>query len=493
MRFINTRDGESVSGLDAIVRGLSNSGGIFVPEFPPETIDFHELKPLSSVMVMATFFHRFLPDFSIEEWRLIVDSAMASLSKDDHAIDIPFCKVNQYLPNYFLLSGDDFPTGTLDDFSTAVFCQLLPRALEKRNRRLRPYIMIVSSDDFAISALRALSYGEIAPAFVLLNHLSDRRDEAYVLKHKGSSLLSYKSNESALRQEFARLSADLDFEQRLFETSYEPVFLSDSNPLKAIAAGALVAASLVELDRQSDEMGEEGVDFVIAKDDLAFLTGLVYASSASLPVARVYVGEGESQSLTTLFTKGALPFSKERKEREHERETRLPINFEVLLFELFGRDNQKLIEKMGVFENDGTLTLNYSDAELFCQSFTIGSCEFKRCQKVILTVYDKTDYLIGRGTAEAIACWASHSNKNDTRKTCFVSERSPLLDHYICSRSLFGANDAKQTRREIVEKLSEEASVSPWTSLRQSFECESTDSIPTIEGSLRDAVLNTLY
>ena len=38
MNFISTRGGEKVTGAQAIVKGLADDGGLFVPEnFPPVT------------------------------------------------------------------------------------------------------------------------------------------------------------------------------------------------------------------------------------------------------------------------------------------------------------------------------------------------------------------------------------------------------------------------------------------------------------------------
>ena len=39
MKFISTRGGETVSGAEAIVKGIASDGGLFVPETFPKISD----------------------------------------------------------------------------------------------------------------------------------------------------------------------------------------------------------------------------------------------------------------------------------------------------------------------------------------------------------------------------------------------------------------------------------------------------------------------
>ncbi len=491
MHFISTRGGRPVNSLDALVRGLSDTGGIYVPECPPDPIEFSQLRCLPAEMVMAVFFNRFIPDFSVDEWRVMTRDALSSLAEGGEPFKIPFSSVNDYLPGHYVLAGDTLPTGTLDDFCAAVMRQAIPRAVKKRGRDLRPFVVVLGSDDFTIAALRSFRGSAVVPALALISAKSERCGEASALKPEGWTLCSYDAREEEMFSELARIASDSAFDKALSAAGYEPVFLADSHPLRALAAGALAAASLVELDRAAGGIGQEGVDFVVARNDLVFLTGLVYASSVSLPVACVYIGEGESHALSSLLSQGELRLPGERKGRDQGREPRLPVNFEVLLFEIMGRNHQRLSEKIAGLERNRSLCLSPEETDLLRQSLIVSGCDFKRCQHVILSIYDQWDYLVDRGTAEAVACWASHRSERAKRMTCFIAERSPLLDYYICARSVFGHKEGNKPRKDAVLKLSDEAAISMWTSLCRSFD-RSADPIAPLTASMRDMALNLL-
>ena len=120
MNYFSTRGGDSVSGIDAIIRGLSLTGGLFIPASLPEPLDLSTLTSLSSQQVMAMFFQRYLPEFSLDEWGSILGEAFRMLEEDAESLELPFTQLNSYFPDYFILNADDLPTGSLDDISAAI-------------------------------------------------------------------------------------------------------------------------------------------------------------------------------------------------------------------------------------------------------------------------------------------------------------------------------------------------------------------------------------
>ena len=167
--------GDSVSGIDAIIRGLSLTGGLFIPASLPEPLDLSTLTSLSSQQVMAMFFQRYLPEFSLDEWGSILGEAFRMLEEDAESLELPFTQLNSYFPDYFILNADDLPTGSLDDISAAIMNVLLPRALAKRNRSYRPILLNVHTDDFAVASSR------LASGIQKLTFVPDRGSRRYEL------------------------------------------------------------------------------------------------------------------------------------------------------------------------------------------------------------------------------------------------------------------------------------------------------------------------
>ena len=124
MRYISTRDASlSVTAAEAITRGISAEGGLFVPETIPE-LTMDELCSLAgkSYNHRAKFvLSRFLTDFSEEELAACVDSAYTDEKFDsDHISEIS--KVGE---NAYLLELWHGPTCAFKDMAL----QLLPHLL----------------------------------------------------------------------------------------------------------------------------------------------------------------------------------------------------------------------------------------------------------------------------------------------------------------------------------------------------------------------------
>lgn len=119
----------------------------------------------------------------------------------------------------------------------------------------------------------------------------------------------------------------------------------------------------------------------------------------------------------------------------------------------------------------------------------MGSCDYKYCLRLIRTVYDQTDYLVGRDTADAIACWAKHADQKAETAVCYVQERSPLLDATVCARALFGKDAG---RMDAIRMVSEETDVPLWPSLAEISQDSQEADWPVLTGSIEEAVYQLL-
>lgn len=485
MNYFSTRGGDTVSGIDAIYRGLSRAGGLFVPASLPDPLELRTLESLSSRQVMAMFFQRFLPQFSFDEWHSMLGEAFQLLAEDVDPFELPIARLNGYLPDYFLMNADDLPTGSLEDINAAIMAVLLPRVARLRNTSLKPLILTVHTEDFATAS------SQIASDIHKITFVPDRGPRKYelaTLLRPGEMIYGYKETFDERYRELRGLAADPAFEDKLKALGYEPLFIGPGHLIGVLTAGAMAAAIIAEIARQTDEGG--WIDFVVARGHLDMLAGLVYASNAQLPVGTVFVGEGEFSSLTELSH--SRRYTQRRKTSRYGNDELAPVNLERLLFEIFGHDVVRLAQFIGDLDRSGEASLSDSEIDLLNHAIVFETCDFKRCQRILRSVYDQTDYLVDRGAAEAIACWMKRSNKHRSADTCFILSRSPLLDQYLCGRVLLTAKEAARERSEVIHLLSVESGAKIWTSLERSFEGDPANTIPVVAGPLEEAIMNQL-
>ena len=482
MKYISTRGGEVVSGLEAVWRGISSEGGLYIPQALPQPLPYQELMGRSLEELMAEFFYRFLPDLSLDDWKALLSHALRSLKEGPESFELPLARVNNYLDRYYLLLADGLPTGSLSDLSGAILRTLLEWTGDKDPRPGRPLVLAMVGEDQAASSL---SWAQDLPYLVLMSQNSIRSREIARLPAARDQLLSFSESFDERYREFTRLASDPSFDSQLRDRGFKPVFVGPGHIIEVLTAGALATAIVVAIKENLEELDK--IDFVVHKNHLSFLAGLVYASSLQLPLGLVYLGENEPASLTSLFKSGRTAKPRRRRRRDDEGAA-WPVNLERLLFEVTGRDEKRLKEILDQADQADRQLLREEEVNLLNQSVVVGGNDYKRCLRTIRTFYDQTDYLLARETADAVAVWARHVKQKDHVPVCFIQDRSPLTDYVSSGRALFGDKAPRHDREAAITMLAEEAGIPAWQSLDQ----EEVPPIQALEGPLDLAIVNWL-
>ena len=84
MKFISTRGGETVSGAEAIVKGIASDGGLFVPETFPKISDeeMEAMLGMDYAERAATVLFKFFDEFDREELLQSLKEAYARFDGD---------------------------------------------------------------------------------------------------------------------------------------------------------------------------------------------------------------------------------------------------------------------------------------------------------------------------------------------------------------------------------------------------------------------------
>ncbi|NLK55866.1 MAG: hypothetical protein GX293_13500, partial [Bacteroidales bacterium] len=222
MKYISTRGGEVVSGLEAVWRGISSEGGLYIPQALPQPLPYQELMGRSLEELMAEFFYRFLPDLSLDDWKALLSHALRSLKEGPESFELPLARVNNYLDRYYLLLADDLPTGSLSDLSGAILRTLLEWTGDKDPRPGRPLVLAMVGEDQAASSL---SWAQDLPYLVLMSQNSIRSREIARLPAARDQLLSFSESFDERYREFTRLASDPSFDSQLRDRGFKPVFV----------------------------------------------------------------------------------------------------------------------------------------------------------------------------------------------------------------------------------------------------------------------------
>ena len=147
--YKSTRNSDkTVTASEAILKGLADDGGLFVPEYIPKldvTVD--ELKGMTYQETAYAVMKQFLTDFTEEELKHCIDSAYDS--KFDTEVIAPLVKVEDTY-HLELFHG---ATIAFKDMALSILPHLLTTAAKKNNVTKDIVILTATSGDTGKAAL----------------------------------------------------------------------------------------------------------------------------------------------------------------------------------------------------------------------------------------------------------------------------------------------------------------------------------------------------
>ncbi len=155
MKFCSTRNRDlRVTSAQAILRGLSEDGGLYtpaeLPAFLPEEIE--AMSRMDYRQVAETVLARFLPDYTQEELHTFVREAYGS--QFDHPDIAP---VRRFRPGAWSLELWHGPTCAFKDFALQMLPRLLPAAAKKCGSDKTVAILVATSGDTGKAALEGFA------------------------------------------------------------------------------------------------------------------------------------------------------------------------------------------------------------------------------------------------------------------------------------------------------------------------------------------------
>ncbi|MBQ8752299.1 MAG: threonine synthase, partial [Clostridia bacterium] len=146
MNYTSTRDSRlAVTSAQAIARGISEEGGLFVPETLP-TLTAEELQQLTGadyVTRAVTVLSKFLTDFTPDE---VVDCASSAYTTERFR-DPAIAPLHTLADGVEVLELWHGPTCAFKDMALQIMPRLLSRALTMTGEKRLAHILVATSGD----------------------------------------------------------------------------------------------------------------------------------------------------------------------------------------------------------------------------------------------------------------------------------------------------------------------------------------------------------
>ncbi len=427
MNFISTRGGEKVNGAaKAIVKGLADDGGLFVPEsFPPVTREeLEEMLPLSYPERAARILGKYLDDYDSGELLAALEAAYSKFEGDP----APLVRIDDGI---YLLELWHGPTCAFKDMALTVLPYLLRRGSDICGIKEKILILVATSGDTGKAALEGFKDAEGIKIMVFYpdDGVSKMQKLQMCTQEGGNvNVVAVKGNFDDCQTAVKQIFADAEQAKILKERGY---ILSSANSINFGRLAPQIAyyfsAYLDLVSGGQIEMGE-GVDFSVPTGNFGNILAAYYAKRMGLPVRRLHCASNMNNVLTDFLSGGTYDTRREfYKTTSPSMDILVSSNLERLLFEVCGRNAGRTADLMKEPEATEAYTVTPQEKAAVNETFDGG---FANEDEVVETVYDvfcDTGYTMDThtGCAMKVALDWFEKNKKDTVKMVVVSTANP--------------------------------------------------------------------
>ena len=421
MNFFSTRDHDRiVTASQAIAQGLSDEGGLFVPERFPQ-VDVRALcqldYPTLAAAVVSEYLTDYSKDFLTEATRTTYGEAfggkagyLAPVEGDTYALE--------------LWHG---PTCAFKDYALQLMPKLLVEAKKNLSRTEKTLILVATSGDTGKAALDG--YHDIPGVEIAVFYPTGGTSEIQRLQmatQEGANVAVYavRGNFDDAQTGVKRVFGDKTIAAKLAERN---IRLSSAN---SINWGRLVpqivyyfAAYAQLLKAGKIAFGDE-VDFCVPTGNFGDILAGYYAKQMGLPVGRLVCASNQNNVLTDFLSTGTYTAKREfYKTTSPSMDILVSSNLERLLYHVTGSD----VEVTGLMKSlneTGSYTVRPETLAAIRESFDCGWSSEEQVAGEIRARYEKDGYLCDTHTA--VAFHVAAQKKRDGVPMVVLSTASPF-------------------------------------------------------------------
>ena len=454
MRYVSTRDASlKISAAEAIARGLSPDGGLFVPETLPQ-VSAEMLRSLVSMdypQRAAAIMALFLEDYTAEELKAYTEAAYSKERFGDEPA--PLHKVNDNTAYLELWHG---PTCAFKDMALQVMPHLLRAALVKTGEKKQVCILVATSGDTGKAALEGFRDVEGTKIFVFYpsDGVSDVQKLQMRTQQGGNvGVCAVRGNFDDAQSGVKAIFGDETMRGKLADAGY---FFSSAN---SINWGRLLPQVVYYFSAYCDAVEQgmlsfgEALDFCVPTGNFGDILAGWIAKKCGLPVDKLICASNTNKVLTDFFRSGTYdrmrPF---HTTMSPSMDILISSNLERLLYMATGDDKQ-VKDWMTQLTKKGSYSIPSKLLKTLQADFAFGWCSEEDTSREIGERY-AAGYLMDTHTAVASRVLADYRAESGDKKAAVVlSTASPykFCDHVLRA---IGAG-AEGSGTQLIETLSE--------------------------------------
>ncbi len=458
LMYSSTRDaGIKVTASQAILKGLSEDGGLFVPDHIPELgVSLKELSQMTYQETAYEIMKLFFTDFTQQELKDCIRAAYDSKFDTEEIAPLVHADGAYYLE---LFHG---ATIAFKDMALSILPHLMTTAAKKNHVKNDIVILTATSGDTGKAALAGFAdvKGTKIIVFYPKNGVSPIQEKQMVTQTGDNThVVGIKGNFDQAQTGVKQMFADKALEQELAEKGFQFSSANSINIGRLVPQIVYYVYAYAKMLARGELQENEQINIVVPTGNFGNILAAYYAKKMGLPVAKLICASNENKVLYDFFKTGTYDKNREFVlTSSPSMDILISSNLERLIYRIAGNDavqNAEFMKKLaedGVYEISDAMRAELAD---FYGNYT----DEQESTQMMKELYDKTGYVLDTHTAVAAGVYKKYmAETGDRTKTVIASTASPFKFTRSVMKAIDPAYNAKSDF-ELADELSRIADV----------------------------------
>jgi threonine synthase len=415
--FFSTRDSHlSLTASEAILKGLSDEGGLFLPK-KIVPVDYKPLINKDYKDIAFAVLAPYLDDFSSEELKDAISQAYCQANFPEKICDLAS------FPSYSFLELFHGQTLTFKDMALSLLPHLMEISLKKHPEEKGIHILTATSGDTGSAVLSSFRSSPDISVSVLypeggISYIQEKqmlsftsaKERAYALK-KGN----FDDCQSLVKKILVRKPYGENF------SSANSINIGRLLPQIAYYYWAYLSLLAKGLIKEGQK-----IDVIVPTGNFGDIFAAYLAKRMSLPFGRLVIASNANRILTDFFSTGVYDIRRQfKKTNSPSMDILISSNLERLLY-LTCQSDQEVKGLEDALKKDGFFKVSKDFLGKLQADFSACSASETETEKAIEDCYASHRYLLDPHTAVAYASYQEYQKASKPSYSLIVATASPL-------------------------------------------------------------------
>lgn len=450
--YHSTRNSEeTATASEAILKGLTSDGGLFVPDSIPKlNVSLEDLTKMSYQEIAYAVMKEFLTDFTEEELKTCINNAY------DSKFDAEEIAVTKKVDGAYYLELFHGATIAFKDMALSILPHLLVTSARKNNVKNEIVILTATSGDTGKAALAGFADvpGTKIIVFYPKSGVSPIQEKQMVTqKGDNTYVIGIKGNFDDAQTGVKKMFSNKELAKVMNDNGFQFSSANSINIGRLVPQVVYYVKAYADLLKQGALKAGEPMNVVVPTGNFGNILASYYAKQMGIPIGKFVCASNKNKVLFDFFETGKYDRNREfYVTTSPSMDILISSNLERMIYRIAGNDAKQCAKFMAALTKDGEYVITDAMKAELSEFFGAFGSEEETAVK-IKEVYDKEGYVMDTHTAVAAVAYDKYkaATGDDKTPTVIASTASP----YKFTRSVMDAIDPAYDAEDDFELVDE--------------------------------------